>query len=161
MLPVVTLAVGVLLALGGRHVKVGGIVAVGLVAALVTLVLPLAPRDVSVAIGDREVVVVDTADLERRYALGIGSLVVDLSELELPPGTTFLVVESFIGEITVIVPSDVAVTGSVAVGAGEIEAFGTRREGVRPKLELDLPGRGDRVLDLEVRALVGELEVRR
>lgn len=161
VLPGVIVAVGVLLLLGGRHVRVGGIVAVGLIAATATLILPLAPSSVSVAIGDVEVVPSGIGDLEASYAHGIGSLVVDLSELDLPPGTTFLDVEFAIGEVTVIVPPDVGVSGSLAIGAGELDAFGTRREGVRPSLELDLPGRDPRVLALEVRGLVGEVRVRR
>ena len=161
VLPAVILAVGVLLLLGGRHVRVGGVVAVGLLAAALTLVLPLAPRSVAIAAGDRDVVVTDTAELEPLYAHGVGALVVDLSGLELPPGTTFVEVELAVGEVTVIVPPDVAVTGSVALGVGEIDAFGTDREGLRPTLELDLPGSDDRVLELEVRGLVGEVEVRR
>jgi hypothetical protein len=161
VLPAVIVAVGVLLLLGGRHVRVGGVIAVGLIAAAATLVLPLAPRSAAVAVGDRAVVVTDTADLESVYAHGVGELVVDLSGLELPPGTTFVDVELAVGEATVIVPPDVAVTGSVALGVGEIEAFGTRREGLRPTLELDLPGSDERVLELGVRGLVGEVEVRR
>jgi hypothetical protein len=161
VLPATILGVGTLLVLGGRHVRIGGIVAIGVLAALATLVLPLAPSSPAIAIGDQRVVVTDEAELAGTYSHGIGELVVDLSALELPSGTTFLVVESAVGDVTVVVPQGVAITGGVTVGIGEIDAFGARREGVRPALRLDVPGRDDRVLDLEVRALVGAVEVRR
>ena len=93
--------------------------------------------DLSGGIGEETERPRTVTDLEDRYDLGIGSLKLDLTRLELEEDTT-VEAEVGIGELVVAVPPDVTVVVDAHVGAGEVAAAEQRarvgeRAGDRPQ----------------------------
>src|SRR3712207_5804485 len=108
-----------------------GVTGVQTCALPILLALPLAAvaatdLDVRGTWGDRTFRPLDVADLDRGYEMGMGSMKVDLRDVQLPPGRTDLHLDMGFGEIVVLVPGDMCVTshadvrfGAVNVGDGE------------------------------------------
>ncbi|MGJ7440468.1 hypothetical protein [Aquipuribacter sp. MA13-6] len=155
-------AVGVLLILTARSPHAGGLVPVGIVL-LVLLVLTSVVPGVPLAdgAGDRTYRPTTAAELEREYELGAGSLVLDLRELPpdaTSPGTTEVTVG--LGEITVLLPDDLAVDVTASARTGEVDVLGTREQGTSPQVtEVVGPGLDPLVLLLHVG--LGTVEVTR
>jgi len=143
------LGVGLAAALGGGVViaslaVVTGLVLVGtafaggarwLVVPALALVLPLgvvsaAGIDLDGGIGDREYRPATVGDLRDKYDIGIGSMRVDLRDIDLPAGVTDLAVNVGIGEAVVYVPSDACVTSDVEIGAGAADVLDRENDGV-------------------------------
>ena len=112
--------------------------------------------------GRFEWIVAPTAEssLAPAYRATAGSYRFDLTEAEWDGQTEELNVDLAAGEIVVIVPEDVAITGEVRVGAGAIESPDGERGGVGGiERRFDLPGdRG--ALDLDLDVGVGVVEIR-
>jgi phage shock protein PspC (stress-responsive transcriptional regulator) len=143
------LGVGLAAALGGGVViaslaVVTGLVLVGtafaggarwLVVPALALVLPLgvvsaAGIDLDGGIGDREYRPATVGDLRDKYDIGIGSLRVDLRDVDLPAGVTDLAVNVGMGEAILYVPSDACVTSDVEIGAGAADVLDRDNDGV-------------------------------
>ena len=132
------LGVGLLAALGGGVViavlaVVTGFALIGtafvggarwLIVPALALVLPLgivsaAGIRLDGGVGDRDYHPSSAAQVQDKYRLGIGSLVVDLRDADLPADhTTNLNVDVGLGEAVVYVPSDACVTSDVQIGVG-------------------------------------------
>jgi phage shock protein PspC (stress-responsive transcriptional regulator) len=63
------------------------------------------------------------AELQPAYRLGAGELVVDLRDLELPPGDHRLSIGIGAGHALVLVPEDVCVASTAAIGMGRVAVF--------------------------------------
>jgi hypothetical protein len=92
--------------------------------------------------------------------MGVGSMKVDLRELELPPGRTELPLELGVGEIQVLVPDDMCVTTDAAISLGGVDAG----EGGEGGVDLDLrdrriPDPGVRYVHLDVDIGIGHFTV--
>ena len=159
-LPVALIVIGVAVLATSRRASRGGLIGLGVAVAIVAVIATLAPGQPAISAGDRTIAPSAGGSLARDYRLGLGSLVVDLSDMELPEGTTTLEVSVLIGEVTVIVPEGVRVVGSARAAVGEVTAFGQTSEGLRPDVVL-ADGTGPRVLRLNVGAVVGSVEVTR
>jgi phage shock protein PspC (stress-responsive transcriptional regulator) len=99
------------------------------------LVLPLAivaAADISLdgGVGDREYRPSTMAELNHRYELGAGQLIVDLRDVDLPAGRTDVAVDVGIGEAVVFVPDDACVSSDVHIGIGHAEVLGRDSDGV-------------------------------
>jgi phage shock protein PspC (stress-responsive transcriptional regulator) len=79
--------------------------------------------DLEGGVGDRDYRPSSTADLLDNYQLGIGQLIVDLRQTDLPPGDVPLRVDLGVGQARVIVPDDVCVATDAHVGIGEAYTF--------------------------------------
>jgi phage shock protein PspC (stress-responsive transcriptional regulator) len=119
------------------------------------LVLPLgivsaAGIELDGGVGDRDYRPASTSQLRDRYELGIGSLIVDLRDVELPQGQTDMAVDVGLGEAVVYVPAEACVTSKVQVGVGSSDILDRQNDGVdisysddapapagRPKLHID------------------------
>lgn len=137
-----------------------GRVALGIVAAvLVVLVagLLLAVRvPVFAGIGGRSY---DT--VHSTYTLGIGDLKVDLSNVELPKGQTFVKATVGIGNLRVYVPADATVDVDGRVQAGDVVVLGQEDNGTHVHTHvLDRTGSG-RVLVLDLKTGLGKVSVER
>jgi len=143
--------------------RVGGLVLVGLVLLAAFVVAAATPVSLSSGIGEKTERPLTAADLEESYELGIGELVVDLSSVELPPGTTDLEVKLGIGETIVTVPENAALEIDARAGAGEVDVLGEVDEGAGADARVSIPGStaDAPVLMLEVDVALGSLEVRR
>jgi phage shock protein PspC (stress-responsive transcriptional regulator) len=81
-------------------------------------------------IGEREHRPTAAADVREHYELGIGELVVDLREADLPAGDRRIDVELGIGHAVVLVREDVCVTTEARVGMGAVDAFDSESDGI-------------------------------
>lgn len=135
------------------------------VASLVTLVLVavaifLAVLDVDSSIGDRRYEVTRTQELRDDYRLGIGSMDLDLSAIELPVGETRVDARVDVGDLEVIVPAGVALRVHGSAEFGEVllpDGLGADGRNV----ESDLIETGTRVLVLDAHVGAGQVRVER
>jgi hypothetical protein len=161
VLPAALVVVGLLVVLSPTWGGGDGLIGLGIVLAILALVLAV-PSPAAFSAGDRTIAVTDVADLEARYGLGAGTMTLDLRELELPTGTTEVRAGVNLGELVVLVPPDVTIAGEGRVAMGEVERFGRASGGIAPRAELASPGDdADRILELDLRVGLGQIEVRR
>ncbi len=109
-------------------------------------------------IGDRNLR--PTGEVESAYELGMGTLELDLTAADLSPGTTEISASVGMGELVVIVPTDVALDIDASVGAGEVDVLGEERNGIAPSLSVSESG-GDQRLVLDLSVGLGTIEVQR
>jgi phage shock protein PspC (stress-responsive transcriptional regulator) len=127
-----------------------------LIVPALALVLPLgivsaAGIDLNGGVGDRDYRPTTAAQVRDHYELGIGSLIVDLRDVDLPKDeTTNLAVDVGLGEAVLYVPSDACVSSNVQIGVGGSDVLDRDNDGVdvtyaddapapagRPKLHID------------------------
>jgi phage shock protein PspC (stress-responsive transcriptional regulator) len=173
------LGVGLAAALGGGVViaslaVVTGLVLIGtafvggtrwLIVPALALVLPLgivaaADIDLDGGVGEREYRPATMSELRDHYAVGIGGLDVDLTDLELPSGRTNLDIDVGLGEAVVYVPDGTCVTSDVEIGAGASDIFDRDNDGVDVSFaQAATPPAGRPVLHIDAEVGVGVLEV--
>jgi phage shock protein PspC (stress-responsive transcriptional regulator) len=116
--------------------------------------------DLDGGVGDRDYRPASATDLEDRYQLGMGELVVDLRNTDLPAGDVPLELDLGIGEARLLVAEDVCVATTTDIGMGHVSFFGRDNEGIdvdfneRP----DAEGDSTRIL-LDAQIGLGELRV--
>ncbi len=131
------------------------IVASLLALAVVAAAIFIAAFDVDLGrgIGDRDVVVTSTEQLQDEYRLGIGTLDLGLSGVEFPVGETHVRARVDVGDLRVIVPSDVALRIHATAEVGEIDLpNGIGGDGRNVVSELTETGERVLVLDADVGA---------
>lgn len=67
--------------------------------------------------------------VDHDYQFGIGSLTVDLRDVDFPPGTHVISVEHGIGSAQVLLPADVAYDVTGSLGAGDLDLLGDSNSG--------------------------------
>lgn len=142
---------------------VGLAVFLGVVLAIATLLGSVLDVPLRGAIGDREVRPAAAAELEDEYRMLMGTLVVDLRDVELAPGTTVIEASTVLGEVEVRVPEGVPVEVSSSVVAGSASVLGVTQDGVavdNDQRSDDWEGADSR-LRLTVGAGLGEVRVTR
>src|SRR3954454_15999337 len=165
--------VGLLAALGGGVVIailaiVAGFALIGtafvggarwMIVPALALVLPLgvvsaAGIDLNGGVGDRDYRPSTTAQLQDHYELGIGSLIVDLRDIDLPKDqTTNLAVDVGLGEAVLYVPSDTCVSSNVQIGVGGSDVLDRGADGVDVTYADDAPapaGRSKLHIDADI-----------
>jgi phage shock protein PspC (stress-responsive transcriptional regulator) len=116
--------------------------------------------DLGNGIGERTYVVTSVDQLKDDYEVGIGSLDLDLSRLQLPEGETLVDARVDVGDLNVHVPADAAVRIHATVEVGEIELpNGIGGDG--RNVESELIETGERVLVIEARVGAGQVVVDR
>jgi predicted membrane protein len=165
VLPAGIIIIGVALLAGVRGAARSGLISLGVVLAVVALFATLLPSRTLAATftaGDNDVTVDTVADLDPVYEHGAGVLRLDLSDLAVSEGVTQVSASVNFGELIVIVPADVTVTGETIVRAGEVSIFGSTTAGFAPSATIDEAGTDEaRVLDLDLDVGFGRIEVRR
>jgi phage shock protein PspC (stress-responsive transcriptional regulator) len=140
--------VGLLAALGGGVVIailaiVAGFALIGtafvggarwMIVPALALVLPLgvvsaAGIKLDGGVGDRDYRPAAMSQVRDHYDLGIGSLVVDLRDVDLPQGRTNVNVDVGLGEAVLYVPSNACVTSDVEVGVGASDVLDRDNDG--------------------------------
>src|SRR3954471_18861941 len=117
--------------------------------------------DISIGegVGERTYRVSSAHSLQRTYRLGIGTLEVDLGDVDdLPPGTTLVRARLGVGDLHVIVPPDVRVRYRTAVKFGDSTVFGENVSGHNAKA-VGSDGAGPVVLVLGVKAGAGDVTI--
>jgi len=156
--------VGAAIAIGAMtQRRVGGLVFLGLILLSAFSLAAMTPVSVSAGIGEKSESPATVTELDPTYELGIGDLQLDLGDLTLPAGTTFVDASVGIGKLVVTVPEDVAVEIDAHAGVGSIDLMGALDDGVDADRTLTLPGStaDAPVLDLEADIAIGDIEVRR
>jgi phage shock protein PspC (stress-responsive transcriptional regulator) len=105
-------------------------------------------------VGERDYRPSSALDLRDKYELGMGELVVDLRQADLPPGDVPLKLDLGVGEARVIVPKDVCVATDAHVRIGELRTFQRNNDGVDVDFE-DVPDAAPDMTRLLVKADVG------
>jgi hypothetical protein len=150
-LGVLLVAVGAAVALLPSGIGRGLLIVLGIVLALAGAAVATVDVDLSGGIGEDTERPRSAAELEDRYDLGIGSLKLDLTGLELEEDAT-VDAEVGIGELIVAVPPDATVVVDAHVGAGDIQALGEEEDGFDADVEETFDGSGP---TLTVKADVG------
>lgn len=166
VLAVLTGIVGLGLVVGAVVGRSRGLIALGILLALVTAGTASAPSSVSGHAGDIVWAPSTVSQVEPTYEWGAGSVVLDLSAVSLE-GRHRVSVDLGVGNLTVVLPPDVEADVSASVGAGSItipqdgiaeSGLGRDVQTTLPSVD-ETPAAGAYVLDLSVG--LGELEVRR
>lgn len=159
-LAVVVLVLGAALLATARSARLGGLIPVGVVLAAVLVVTSAMPRlPIGSGLGDREVSPTSVAELQDRYELGAGTLRLDLRGLVLDGESAATEVTVGLGEVTLLVPDDVAVDVRATAGIGGVDVLGVRRDGVAPRVE-ERRGGDEGRLELDLAVGLGSIEVR-
>src|SRR5215218_8357323 len=130
VLAVLAIVAGVALVVAGLS---GG--ARWLIVPALVLVLPLAivaAADIRMdgGIGERSYRPASVDELRSDYELGMGELIVDLRDVDLPKGTTRLNVDLGIGHTVVRVPENACVSSDVRIGAGHAQVLDRVNDGL-------------------------------
>jgi phage shock protein PspC (stress-responsive transcriptional regulator) len=151
--------VGLAAALGGGVViaslaVVAGLALIGtafvggarwLIVPALALVLPLGivsagGIDLDGGVGDRDYRPASLSQLRDHYEIGLGSLVVDMTDVDLPADhTTNLNIDVGMGEAVLYVPDDACVSTSVDVGVGNSDILDRENHGVDVQYTEDAP----------------------
>lgn len=157
-----TLVVGIalmMLAKDGPHV---GLIVLGTLLALVSLVTAAAPFEgFQGGIGDRTYEVASVDDISADYNLAMGKLTIDLRNIEDLDAVTRLTASVGMGELIVRIPQGTPFEVDVSVGAGQVEILGRTIDGVDIDESYVSPGFADSTgsLTLELQAFTGRVEV--
>lgn len=130
VLPALLTLVGVALIVGSLRRPHPGLIAFGTILTLLVAVAAVAPPEaVRGGLGERHHAVTQASELDDQYEVGIGDLVLDLSDLELTDARDVRVTVGA-GNLDVELPADLAVDIKAKSGAGEIILFDDKAEGV-------------------------------
>jgi hypothetical protein len=161
------IAVGVALAASARRERHGGLVVVGVILtvflALVSTGEGLLDLPLSGGIGERDYRPQSLAVLSNEYRLGIGEIVVDLTDITFPAGETRIEASVTLGSLIVIVPDDIAVRVDARTTAGEVRVFDSVFSGTSVDETVEDPSYETATVRLSIDAAagLGEVEVRR
>jgi phage shock protein PspC (stress-responsive transcriptional regulator) len=159
LVPALVIAAGGAVLAGAFLKPVRWLVPPALALALAAGLVAAAGIDLDGGVGEREYRPASTVDLRDRYELGMGELVVDLRETDLPAGDVPLELDVGIGEAMVIVPEDVCVATSADVGIGNVSMFGRDNGGIDVDFQ-DTPDAAPDVTRVVLDADVGLGELR-
>lgn len=153
-------ALGLAIALDAGHSH-GLLVTIGIL--LVLVGIPAAAIDADFladGIGDRSEVPTSVGEIDGPYRLGMGQLVLDLTELT-AIGDVEVDGSVGLGQLLVYVPFDAAVRIDAHVSIGNVSIFGDDQGGIDVTVERDEPGVGGADYDLELEVGVGEVRLER
>jgi hypothetical protein len=164
VLPAALIAVGLACVAGAFRGRQHALMVVGVVLAVVLSLAAAADWDLEIplggGVGDRTERPTTPADLTG-YELGVGNLVVDLRQLQVPPGTTTIQARVGVGELTVEVPQGVSVAVVARSGLGQVQALGQEEGGLASRIDTVSEAGGDRRLELDLRVGLGQVRVER
>lgn len=159
VVPAALIVVGIVLIAAVRRGRQGGLIALGVILTLLSALT--AATDVTGGVGDRRVKISGAEPIQDQE-LGIGKLVVDLSDVE-PAGSVELSASVGIGELEVRVPGDLPVRIHATSGIGQVTLFGEEDGGFGSELDHVDDGFDGAAasLDLELSVGIGEVTVLR
>lgn len=162
VLAIGTMIVGISLMVLARRGPHTGLIVFGTALGLITLLTATAPLEgFQGGVGDRSVEVTSVEDIEPDYNLSMGTLTVDVSELENLNGATSLSASVGMGELVVRVPEGIAIEVKARSGAGEVRIFDRSADGMGVNETYRSPGFADEAdtLTLDVSVFLGTVEV--
>ena len=164
VLPAALIAVGLACVAGAFRGRQQALMVVGVALTVVLSVAVAADWDFDVplagGVGDRTERPTTPADLTG-YELGVGNLLLDLRQLQVPPGTTTVEARVGVGELVVELPDGVSVEVMASAGLGEVQVLGQQEGGFGSRVDAVGLGGGDRRLQLDARVGLGQVRVER
>ena len=162
LLPSALVVVGVALIFGARTGRHGGLIALGVVltvaVALASAIDVLVDIPITGGVGEQTYRVAGVPEDE--YRLAVGSMTLDLTEVQVSELGTSVEASVALGELIVIVPDGIGYDIEAHAGLGEVEVFGETDSGFGPDGAAVGGGPGGTLtLDLDVG--LGRVEVRR
>jgi phage shock protein PspC (stress-responsive transcriptional regulator) len=154
------LGVGAVMVLGARVGRARGLLVVGLFLAAAATATSVTDLSLAGGTGERVYRPVSVSQV-RPYRLGVGDLTVDLTDLDFT-GSRAVRARIGMGQLTVVVPSDVDVVADTHVGLGQVRAFGGQyRDGtdVERVFRRQADRESARQLRLDLDAGIGEINV--
>lgn len=148
-----------LLATDGSH---RGLVVFGTILALITLMTAVAPFEgFQGGVGERVIEVPSVDDIRPDYNIAMGTLVIDLREIDDLQTSTQLTASVGMGELVIRVPEGTELSVDAEVGAGQLGILGRITDGVGIDETYLTPGFEDSSssLSLELHAFTGRVEV--
>jgi phage shock protein PspC (stress-responsive transcriptional regulator) len=91
--------------------------------------------DLDGGIGQREYHPATAGDVRDSYQVGVGQLIVDLRDTQLPAGDRSIHLNVGVGHALVLVPNDVCVTTKGRIGIGQVDVFDRSTGGVDVDLD--------------------------
>jgi hypothetical protein len=157
--PALVVAVcGVMLLVGAFYGRAGGIILVGLLAAI-----GMAGATASGRWDDSVVRMPESADqVQPRYELGAGELILDLTEVADPQNLDGrqIALRTGVGRVEVLVPAGLDVDVTANVGLGDANVFGDTQDGGGIDMTGSYDGgAGVPDLDLDIELGLGEVDV--
>jgi phage shock protein PspC (stress-responsive transcriptional regulator) len=110
-------------------------------------------------IGDRTYDVTALSDLRSEYKLGIGDLLVDMRDVQLPVGVTPLRMRVDVGRLVLVVPHNAALRVHSEADVGSVNLLGRSVDG--REIDRGVDESGKRVLELDAHVGAGSLHVER
>jgi Cell wall-active antibiotics response 4TMS YvqF len=164
LLPAALIAVGLACVAGAFRGRQHAMMVVGVVLTVVLSVAVAADWDLGAplagGVGDRTERPATPAELAT-YELGAGDLLVDLRQLQVPPGTTAVEARVGVGELVVELPDGVSARVVASSGLGEVQVLGEQESGVANRVDATVEAGGDRRLELDLRVGIGQVRVER
>ena len=164
VLPAALIAVGLACVAGAFRGRQHALMVVGVALMVVLSVAVAADWDLDVplagGVGDRTEQPTTPADLTT-YELGVGDLLLDLRQLQVPPGTTAVEARVGVGELVVELPDGVTVEVVASSGLGEVQVLGQQEGGFGSRIDAVSEAGGDRRLQLDARVGLGQVRVER
>jgi hypothetical protein len=164
VLPAALIAVGLACVAGAFRGRQHALMVAGIALTVVLSLAVAADWDLDVplagGVGDRTERPSTPAELTE-YELGVGNLEVDLSRLQVPPGTTTVEARLGIGELVVALPDGVSVEVVARSGLGEVQVLGDQEGGFGSRIDATSEAGGDRRLRLDARVGLGQVRVER
>jgi hypothetical protein len=163
LVPALLIVVGIALVMGSSTGRHGGLIALGIVLAVLAAIGTVLPATPIAGVGERSAAPAHFDAVQDAYDLGIGRLEVDLSAVDFPDGETVVEINVGMGELIVIVPANVAVRAEGRAGMGEVVLLETTGSGIGVDEEFVDEGFGAEPsrLVIEARVGMGKAEVRR
>jgi hypothetical protein len=169
LLPASLIAVGAVLVVGSRTGRHSGLIALGIVLTLVTALAAAVDVPLIGGAGQREITPLTAADLEARYDLAVGQMVIDLSSLQLRSGDRVeLEARVGLGELVVELPENIPIEANARASVGEVDVLGQQASGFGPEREFGtcrvgrpLPGGPPPCVVLNLSVGMGEVRVSR
>jgi hypothetical protein len=163
LLPVALIAVGVALVVGSRTGRHSGLIVLGIVLTLVTAMTAAVDVPLIGGAGQREHTPLTASDVEPRYDLAVGQLVIDLTQLQ---AAEQIDIEARVGmgELVVELPPDLRVEIHARAGMGDVQVLGEEASGFGPERTVGSCGSGPRrapagCLLLELSVGMGSIKV--
>ncbi|HEV3498454.1 MAG TPA: LiaF domain-containing protein [Actinomycetes bacterium] len=164
ILPAALIAVGLACVAGAFQGRQHAMMVLGLALTVVLAVAVATDWDLDVplagGVGDRTERPATPAELTE-YELGAGDFLLDLQQLQVPPGTTTVGARVGVGQLVVEVPDGVTVRVMASSGLGEIQVLGEQDNGFANRVDTTVAAGGDRRLELDLRVGIGQVRVER
>jgi hypothetical protein len=167
LLPVALIAVGVVLVVGSRTGRYSGLIAVGIVLTIFTALVTAVDLPLVGGVGERDIRPQSLSELEPRYDLAVGEMVIDLRQLPLQPGQRVHVEARVgMGELAVQVPSGsgIIIEVDARAGLGDVQVLGEEASGFGPERSVNRSSTGPTkgrpsTLSLDASVGLGEVTV--